>query len=74
VNTATPDEGLKIQMFLNRPDQDATGLMLWNRQHCSYLHYVLIPSEPEHFSLDKLITEALQLLEAPTGSPLGASV
>jgi hypothetical protein len=40
--------------------------MLWNQQHSSYLHYVLIPSEPEHFTFDKLIPEALQLLEAPS--------
>jgi hypothetical protein len=38
--------------------------MLWNQQHSDYLHYVLIPSEPEHFTLDKLIPEALPLLEA----------
>ena len=60
--------GLKIQMFLNRPDQKAPGLILWNQQHWSYLHYVLIPSEPEHFSLDKFIPEALPLLKAnPAG-------
>ena len=29
------------------------------------LHYLLIPSEPEHFTLDNLIPEALPLLEAP---------
>jgi hypothetical protein len=39
--------------------------MLWNQQHCSYLNYVLIPSEPQHFSLGKFIAEALPLLEAP---------
>jgi len=36
-----------------------------DQQYQSYLHYVLIPSEPEHFYLDKLIPEALPLLEAP---------
>jgi len=40
--------------------------MLWNQQHWRYIHYILIPSEPEHFCLDKLIAEALPLLEAPT--------
>ena len=64
-NIAPPSVGLKIQMFLTRPDQEAPGLMLLNQQHLSYLHYVLIPSEPEHFCLDKFITEALSLLEAP---------
>jgi len=39
--------------------------MLWNQQHWSYLHYVLIPSEPQHFCFDKHIPEALPLLEAP---------
>jgi len=39
--------------------------MLWKQQHQSYLHYVLIPSEPEPFCLDKLIPEELPLLEAP---------
>jgi hypothetical protein len=43
----------------------STGLTLSNQQHWSYLHYVLIPSEPEHICLDKLIAEALPLLEAP---------
>ena len=52
-------------MFLTTPDQKAPGLMLWNQQHQSYLHYVLIPSEPEPFCLDKLIPEALPRLEAP---------
>jgi hypothetical protein len=52
-------------MFLTRPDQEAPGLMLLNQQHSSYLHYVLIPSEPEHFTFDKLIPEELPLLEAP---------
>jgi hypothetical protein len=47
------------------PDQEAPGLMLWNQQHSSYLHYVLIPSEPETFTFDWLIPEALPLLEAP---------
>jgi hypothetical protein len=39
--------------------------MLLNQQHSNYLHYVLIPSEPEHFTFDKFIPEALPLLEAP---------
>ena len=39
--------------------------MLWNKQNRGYLHDVLIPSEPQHFCLDKLIPEALPLLEAP---------
>jgi len=39
--------------------------MLRNRQHWSYFHYVLIPSEPEHFCLEKLIRDAIPLLEAP---------
>ena len=52
-------------MFLTRPDQEAPGLMLWNQQHQSYLHYVPIPSEPEPFCSDKPIPEALPLPEAP---------
>ena len=55
------DSGVPQQAWSGSP-----GLMLWNRQHWSYLHYVVITSEPEHFFLDKLITDALPLLEAPT--------
>jgi hypothetical protein len=52
-------------MFLTRPDQEAPGLMLWNQQLRRYLHNILTPSEPEPFYLDKLIPEALPLMEAP---------
>jgi len=40
-------------------------MTLSNQQHRSYLQYVLIPSEPEHFCLDRPIPETLPLLEAP---------
>jgi hypothetical protein len=46
------------------PDQEAPRLTLSNQQHWSYRHYV-IHSEQLLFCLDKLIPEALPLLEAP---------
>jgi hypothetical protein len=46
-------------------DQEAPGLALSNQQYSIYFHDVLIPSEKEHFCLNKLIVEAFSLLEAP---------
>jgi len=36
-------------------------------KHRNHLHYVLIPSEPEHFCLDKIISEAGSTYRSPLG-------